>query len=559
MRPVLRPALELGLAIVSASLLAAASEAAQEGALVDVSGATGIDFVNVSGDAPKDYILGSLGGGLALFDYDGDGDLDVYLVNGVELVGGERVARGPNRLYRNEGGFRFVDVTEAAGVGDTGWGVGCAVGDVDDDGAPDLYVTNIGANVLYRNRGDGTFEDVTESAGVGDASFGASAAFFDADGDGDLDLYVANYVTGDLARLPPRGSEPTCLWLGMAVMCGPRGLDGDRDVFYRNEGGRFVDASEASGLWDGERFYGLGVVAADYDDDGDQDLYVANDTQPNFLFNNEGTGRFVEVGLLSGVAYNASGDTEAGMGVDFGDVNGDEVLDLFVTNFSHETNTLYLGGVGGLFADATEESGLGSPSLGRLGWGARFADLDRDGDLDLFVADGHVYPRVGEVDTTTSYRQANQLFLNEGGGRFREASDLVGGEARASRGAAFGDLDGDGDVDVAVANIDDAPSLLRNELAPSAGWIGLRLVGRASPRDAYGARVWVRALGRTQVGDAHASGSILSSSDPRLVFGLGEAGSAEEIRIRWPSGATSRLENVPGGAYRLVVESRPAP
>ncbi|HEY7699231.1 MAG TPA: CRTAC1 family protein, partial [Vicinamibacteria bacterium] len=403
--------------------------------------------------------------------------------------------------------------------------------------------------------GDGTFEDRTAAMGVGNEGLGASAAFFDAEGDGDLDLYVANYVSPD-QDFPEPGSEPTCQWLGMAVMCGPRGLLGQADVFYRNEGSTFVDGTEASGLVDPSRAYGLGVVAGDYDDDGDVDLYVANDTNPNYLFRNDGRGRFEEVGLLSGVAYNGAGAAQAGMGVDFGDANGDGRFDIFVTNFSHETNTLYLGSSSGLFTDVTEEAGLSTPSLGRLGWATRFVDLEDDGDEDLFVVNGHVYPNVESVDATTEYRERNQVFLNDGRGEFVEAN--VGGDSvsgpKSNRGAAFGDLDDDGDPDVVINAVDDRPTLLRNDLAQGSHFLGLVLVGRRSNREAAGARVRVSARGREQAKEAHASGSVLSSSDPRLLFGLGTAAAAEELRIRWPGGTETHLRALPADRYYVVVE-----
>lgn len=531
--------------VVSALLLLGVEEPAKErSGLTDVRAEAGIDFVNASGDPKQRTILSSLGGGVGLLDYDSDGEVDVYFLT-----------KGRNRLYRNLGGLRFEDVTGRAGVGDEGWSIGCAVGDFDNDGLSDLYVTRLGANVLYRNRGDGSFEDVTAKTDTGDDGFGASAAFFDADGDGDLDLYVANYVDPHQV-FPPPGSRPTCLWLGLAVMCGPRGLAGQKDIFYRNDGTAFVEATEEAGLVDSKAAYGLGVVSADYDDDGDQDLYVANDTDPNFLYRNDGTGQFEDVGLLSGVAYNGSGATQAGMGVDFGDANGDGVLDLFVTNFSHETNTLYLGSATGFFTDATEEAGLSSPSLGRLGWATRFTDVDDDGDLDLFVANGHVYPDVAEADKTTSYRESDQVFLNEGGGTFREAAiraDAAEGP-KASRGAAFGDLDDDGDPDVVVAAIDDAPALLRNDLPQGAHWLGLVLVGRRSNRDGSGARVELTAGGRRQVGVAHASGSVFSSSDPRILFGLGAMDRVDEVAIRWPGGGDTRLGAIPVDRYLVVIE-----
>ncbi len=522
--------------LASPVLLALAAALAQ---LVDVQPQSGIEFVHESGDLEKRTILSSLGGGAALFDYDGDTDLDVY------LAGKDR-----SQLYRNRGGFRFEDVSKETGVSPSGWSIGCAAADFDNDGLVDLYVTRIGANVLYRNRGDGTFEDVTSARGVGDEGFGASAAFFDADEDGDLDLYVANYVAPDQA-FPEPGSEPTCQWLGLAVMCGPRGLKGQEDVFYRNEGLTFAEAMVETGLEDRIRAYGIGVVSSDYDGDGDSDLYVANDTDPNFLFRNDGSGRFEEVGLLSGAAYSGSGAAQAGMGVDFGDANGDGYLDIFVTNFSHETNTLYLGSSSALFTDATEEVGLSTPSLGPLGWGTRFTDLDNDGDEDLFVANGHVYPNVEEVDATTTYRQRSQIFLNDGRGNFTEAEWSV--EARSNRGAAFGDVDSDGDPDVVVSAIDDRPALLRNDLAAGAHFIGLTLVGRESNRDGAGARVRVLSSGRTQVKAAHASGSVLSSNDPRLLFGLG-SGRDAEIEVRWPSGASSRIVAVPADRYLVIVE-----
>jgi len=508
--------------------------------LVDVRAQSGIEFVHESGDPEKRLILSSLGGGVALFDYDADSDLDAYFVR-----------KGTNALYRNEGDFRFQDVSEEAGVTAAGWSVGCAAADFDNDGLVDLYVTRIGANVLYRNRGDGTFEDVTAAMAVGDDGFGASAAFFEADGDGDLDLYVANYV--DPAQtFPEPGSEPTCQWLGMAVMCGPRGLAGQEDRFYRNDGTAFVDAARESGLVDSIRAFGIGVVSSDYDADGDADLYVANDTDPNFLFRNDGRGRFEEVGLLSGAAYSGSGATQAGMGVDFGDANGDGHPDIFVTNFSHETNTLYLGSAGGLFTDATEESGLSNPSLGPLGWGTRFVDLDNDGDEDLFVANGHVYPNVESTDTTTSYRQRNQAYVNDGRGGFAEAAVLE--DRKSHRGAAFGDIDNDGDTDVVVSAIDDRPTLLRNDLPGGAHFLGLTLIGTKSNRDGAGARVRVLSSGHTQWKEAHASGSVLSSNDPRLLFGLGPSQAADEIEVRWPSGVRVELRAVEADRYLLIVE-----
>lgn len=526
---------------------------------VEMRELSGIDYVNVTGEREKRFIVSSLGTGAALFDYDQDGDLDLYFVNGAPVVGVETMQGPGSRLYRNQGGFRFEDATEEAGVGYRGFGQGCAVADFDNDGFPDLYVTAIGGNVLYRNRGDGSFEDVTDVAGAGYRSWGTSAAFFDADGDGDVDLYVANYADPDVKQLPLPGSAPSCRWLGIPVFCGPTGLVGARDAYLRNDGaGRFVEASRESGLLDEAEAYGLGLVAGDYDGDGDADLYVANDSVPDLLFQNDGRGHFGEAALFSGVAYNTDGRAQAGMGVDFGDLDGDGNLDVFVTTFSHDTNTAYRNLAHGVFADATSESNLRMASWFYLGWGTRFVDLDNDGDEDLFVANGHVYPDANRGDPNTAYAQRNQIFWNRGEGKFDEGEFSKGdamAEVYSSRGAAFGDVDDDGDTDVAIVNIDERPSLLRNDV-PGGHWIGLRLVGATSNRDALGARVVLTSGPLRQMKEVHTSGSFLSSSDPRLLFGLGERDAADEVRIRWPSGHEERYRNLGAGEYHLIVESR---
>ncbi|MGH9337927.1 MAG: CRTAC1 family protein, partial [Vicinamibacteria bacterium] len=342
--------------------------------------------------------------------------------------------------------------------------------------------------------------------------------------------------------------------IGVPVYCGPTGLEGAKDVYLRNEGdGRFVEASQDSGLADASAAYGLGVVAGDYDGDGDSDLYVANDSMPNFLYRNDGSGRFTEAALFSGVAYNTDGLAQAGMGVDLGDLDGDGNLDLFVTNFSHDTNTAYRNLGTGVFSDATAEMSLRMPSWFYLGWATRFLDLDNDGDEDLFVANGHVYPEAERADPNTRYAQRNQVYWNLGGGRFEERELAPGdamSEAFSSRGGAFGDIDDDGDPDAAIVNIDERPSLLRNDGA-SSNWVGLRLVGTSSNRDALGARVVVTSGTLRQTKEVHTSGSFLSSSDPRLLFGLGGRERADEIRIRWPSGIEERLASVPAGRYHL--------
>jgi hypothetical protein len=526
---------------------------------VEMRDVSGIDYWNVTGEKDKRFIVSSLGTGAALFDYDQDGDLDLYFANGARIEGVAIAGYGEPRLYRNEGGFRFVDVTGEAGLAREGFGQGCAVGDADNDGFPDLYVTGIGANVFFRNLGDGTFADETETTGTGFESWGTSAAFVDADGDSDLDLYVTNYADPDITKLPLPGDGPSCRFIATPVFCGPTGLAGANDVYFRNEGNaRFTNRTKESGLEDAIGAYGLGVVAGDYDGDGDQDLYVSNDSVPNYLFQNDGRGNFVETALFAGVAYNTDGLAQAGMGVDFGDLDGDFHLDIFVTNFSHDTNTAYRNLGNGVFSDATTELNLRMPSWFYLAWATRFVDLDNDGDEDLFVANGHVYPEAGSADRQTAYAQRNQVFWNLGRGKFEEGAFPPGDameEVFSTRGGAFGDLDDDGDPDVALVNIDDPASLLRNDSGPN-HWLGLRLVGTTSNRDAVGARVWATSGPRRQMKEVHPSGSYLSSSDPRLLFGLGSLAEAVAIRIRWPSGSEQIVEDLRAGSYHLIVEPR---
>ncbi|HXV63761.1 MAG TPA: CRTAC1 family protein [Vicinamibacteria bacterium] len=534
----------------------------------NVARESGMDFVNVSGEIDKPNITGSLGSGAALFDYDQDGDLDAFLVNGARTAGVEVRERLPNRLFRNMGGWRFLDVTAEAGVGDLGWGMGCAVGDYDNDGLPDLYLTNLGANALYRNLGDGTFRDVTDSAGVGDPSWGTSAAWIDADRDSDLDLFVVNYLDPSIRKVPSRSSSMVhapgvlgdiyCRFQDVPVFCGPAGLVGAADVFYRNEGdGRFSLATHAFGIDDSAGAYGLGVVTLDYDGDGSIDVYVVNDAMPNQLYRNRNGQGFEEVGLTAGVAYNASGRAEAGMGVDAADVNRDGLLDLFVTNFSHETNTLYVNQGGGVFIDRTEELFPGRPSFSYLGWAVRFLDFDLDGDEDLFVSNGHVFPQIEGREVGTSYRQPNQIFENDRG-RFSELA-LPGNDAsrelESSRGVAFGDLDDDGMVDAVVVNIDSSASLLKNtgSLRGNRHWIGFRLIGRSVNRDGYGARVTLALGDFVLVREVHASG-YLSSSDLRVHFGIGNHDLVESARVKWPDGSEQRLEPLAADRYHTIVQ-----
>jgi hypothetical protein len=522
----------------------------------DRTKAAGVSFVTTYGEPGRSsYILETTGAGAAFLDFDGDGRLDLYLVNGRAL----RQAGDPPRsaLYRNEGDGRFSDVTARAGVGRAGWGQGVAVGDVDNDGAVDLYLTFFGENVLFRNNGDGTFSDVTAKAGVAAGGWSTSAAFADYDLDGDLDLYVARYVDFDLERAPLPGSRPNCRYAGLPVMCGPRGLAGQRDVLYRNNGGlSFSDVTSAAGELDREAYRGLGAVWGDYDDDGRPDLLVANDAHPNLLFHNEGNGTFVEVAFEAGVAYDEDGRERAGMGVDLGDYDNDGRLDATITNFQGEPHALYRNLGRGLFQETTWPSGVGSATLAYLGWGTRFVDLDNDGWNDLVFVNGHVYPEVDRHGLEESFAQRTLVLRNGADGRFADVSEAAGpalATRRAGRGAAFGDFDDDGRVDVLITGMNEPPALLRNESAPAGHWLSVTLRGRRSNRDGIGARVTLEAGGQRQVREVHADGSYLSQSDRRAHFGLGRALGAASVEVRWPSGTVDRLSNV-GADRRVWIE-----
>ena len=523
----------------------------------DVTDQAGLDFVLVSGSPSKKYILESMSGGVGLIDYDGDGWLDIYLVNGSTLEA-ERSGNRPyrNSLFRNNRDGSFTDVALQAGVGDRRWGMGVCVADVNNDGHDDLYVTNFGPNVLYQNNGDGTFENIGTESGTDDPSWSASAAFADYDRDGDVDLYVTNYVAFDLHRLPPTDT-PKCEFRGVQVQCGPKGLPAHPDRFFENTGnGIFTEKTEETGLGKTPHAYGLGVVWGDYDNDGDPDIYVANDTNPNFLFRNNGDKSFGNRGLLSGVALNQRGREQAGMGLDFSDTDQDQDLDLFVTNFSYDFNTLYRNEGDGFFSDITRESGLAESSWLALGWGTWFVDLDLDGFRDLVIANGHVFPEVDEHQMESPYRQENLVYRNEGNNRFRDVSRHAGSgflAKRNSRGLAVGDLNNDGQMDLLIANLGEKPSLLMNRQAQG-HWIMLRLKGTQSNRSAIGARVWLKSGPLEQIQEVKSGGSYLSQSDPRVHFGLSRQSDIERIRIRWPSGVLQELENVAANQILTIVE-----
>jgi len=514
---------------------------------VDVAAEAGLTLVNVHGDAAKDYILDTNGNGAAWFDYDGDGDLDALIVNGSTR---ERMRAGGSpmaALYRGDGRGRFEDVTAIAGLDVRGWGMGVCVADVDGDGLRDVYLTAFGPNRLLRNRGDGTFADVTDTAGVGDTRWSTNCAFGDYDRDGDLDLYVANYVAFDEATIPAPGTLPTCRFGTLPVMCGPRGLPGEPDVLYRNEGdGTFTDVTEEAGIDDPGR-YGFGVLFSDLDGDAWLDIFVADDSVPNLFFRNQRDGTFVEEALLTGLALSGDGRAQAGMGADAGDYNGDGRLDLLVTNFSDDYNTLYENSGEGFFTDVSNAVGLGLTTFPFLAWGVGLRDFDNDGWLDVFTANGHVHPAADRSGLGTTYLQREQLFRNLGTGRFEDVGALAGpglaGE-RSSRGAAFGDYDDDGDIDVLVVHMDDRPSLLRNDTPLAGHWIALGLEGTVGNRDAIGARVSVEAAGRIHVSEVRSGGSYLSHNDTRVHVGLGDATEVERVEIRWPDGTVETLSGL---------------
>jgi hypothetical protein len=510
----------------------------------DVTASSGVKTATWCGRENKPHILESNGTGLALFDYDGDGDLDLYLVNGWRLEGARVAERGQDALYRNRGDGVFEDVTAEAGLGQEGWGSGVAVGDPDGDGWPDLFVTNFGPDVLHRNRGDGTFATDPDAPDLD--GWSTAAVFFDSDSDEDQDLFVGGYIDCSLDDV--LHASPGLPWEGRQVMLGPFGLEGLANRYWRNEGeGRYREATRESGLADLGLYYSFGTLAADLDDDGDQDLYVANDSNPNYLYRNDGDGRFQEMGLWSGAALDAKGNAQAGMGIAAGDVDGDGRLDLLVTNFWKDTSTLYLNRGDLVFEDATEAWGVASPTYLPLSWGTTLADLDLDGDLDAFVANGHIYPQADEAPgAETSYRQRN-LVLENLGARFVDRTLEAGPGLEveeSSRGLAEGDWDNDGDIDVAVSNMDALPTLLRNDGGAGRGWmlVAATGVGRAT----------LEAGGRRQVRHRTAGGSYLSEGDPRFHFGLGSSGSVDRLRLRRAQGDDLVLRSPPIGRVLVI-------
>jgi hypothetical protein len=553
--------LAVGLALLVAEALprgARAGAPAEDGAirLEDATVAARLDYRNVFGSPQKPYIIESTGNGAAFFDYDDDGCLDLFVVNGSSLERQAKGERGPgNRLYHNDCKGVFTDVTAGSGLEGGYWGSGVAAGDYDNDGLVDLYVTTIlEGNHLYHNEGHGTFRDLTVPAGVGGGSHDSvSAAFFDYDRDGRLDLFVANYVRFDRPYLDR--VSPFCLWKGLHVFCGPTGVAGDTNVLYHNNGdGTFTDVTRAAGLVNLE-LKSLGVVAADLDGDGWPDLYVASDSTIQALYRNRGDGTFEDVSLQSGTGYSQDGRAQSGMGVDAGDYDGDGRFDLFITTFQDDYKTLFHNDGNLRFSDVTYAARIGQVAFNRLSWGTGFHDLDNDGWADLFVASGHVYPQVdGARLPQETYAQQNQILRNLGNGTFADVTGNGGPGLRvirSSRGVAFGDYDNDGRVDAVVVNMDDHLTLLHNTTVNANHWLTVRTIGTKSNRDGIGARLRIRAGGRDQVREVKTSGSYASASDPRVHFGLGGAGRIESLEVKWPSGARQVFVDVP--VDRLVV------
>lgn len=517
--------------------------------LRDVTKQTGISFVHTDGSSGKRYIVETVSAGVALFDYDGDGYVDIYFLNGAPLRGTVVEVTPKNALYRNEGGWKFADVTDSAGVGDTGYGLGVAVGDYDNDGDPDVYLNNYGLNLLYRNNGDGTFTDVTQEAGVANGyQVGAGACFLDIDKDGDLDLYVANYVDFTYEN------HQIVRFNGYPAYVGPMNYNPTSDTLFRNNGdGTFSDISVESGIA-AHKGTGMGMICADYDNDGDTDIFVGNDVAGNSVFENDGTGKFEEVGLLTGLAYDLSGTAQGTMGVECGDYNNDGLLDFYVTSYQRDLATLYKNLGGGSFEDVTRLSRAGDGTLPHVTWGNGLLDFDNDGDRDIFIACGHLHDNVELFDNVTSYHVRNILLENLGEEKFVNISDKCGDGLEvklSSRGAGFDDLDNDGDVDVVILNSRREPTILRNDSDNDNHWIQICLRGVKTNRDGIGAHVKVTAGDLTVFDEVHSGRGYQSHYGMRLYFGLGNHEKVDRIEVRWIGGGVDIFENI--AANQLVT------
>jgi enediyne biosynthesis protein E4 len=537
----------------------------------DVTDKTSLaNFRHRSGEAAKDYIFETPSGGVAIFDYDNDGRSDIYLVNGSTIAAMRGKEKAPRAaLYHNLGGWKFEDVTEKAGVANERWGMGVAIGDYNNDGRPDMFVSNFGVSRLYRNNGDGTFTDVAEKVGVARKGWSTGASWGDYDGDGRLDLFVPGYVQIDLNNLPPSPSEvgksgaAGCQFRGAPVMCGPRGLPGEGDTLYHQKpDGTFEDVSVKAGVNDPEKFYGFSSAFVHVNDDKLLDLIVVNDSTPKQLYINKGNGTFEEIGYPSGIALNENGREQAGMGLAVGDYDNDGRIDFHITNFSDDSNVLYHNDGDNNFTDVTFQAGLGEVSIPFLGWGTSFIDFDNDGWLDLFVVNGHVYPAADVHQWGTSYAQQALLFHNLKG-KFERVGAPPGNalaNAWPGRGLAIGDLDGDGRLDLVINNLDAKPVVLRNVAAQTGHWLGLRLIGdvaKKSPRDAIGATAYVTTGSVRQRQDVVSGAMFCSQNDMTLHFGLGAATKIDKLEIKWPDGSVESFDVPAVDKMITITQSHP--
>ncbi len=522
----------------------------------DVAKQVGLTVAHIS-SPEKRYIVESMSGGVGLIDCDNDGKLDIVTVNGSTIdrfkLGGDPMIT----LYHQDDGFKFTDITKSAGLSRKGWGMGVAVADYDNDGLPDIYVTGYNGNALYHNLGGCKFEDVTDKAGVAGGGFSTGAAWGDYDRDGLVDLFVSRYVHFDVNKLPDFGkNEKNCSFKGIPVQCGPWGMLGESDLLFHNRGdGTFEEVSKKAGVDDANKYYGLGVIWGDYDNDGWPDLYVANDSGPNYLYRNKHDGTFEEVGMLSGAAVSDDGSERGNMGVDWGDYLHEGRLSMFVTTFTEQPDSLYrnLGQQG--FAEVSYAARLAKPTYLPVGWGTGFFDMDNDGWLDLFIANGHVYPQMDLVPGAPPYREPMLLFRNNRDGTFEDVSSVLATIPNASRrGAAFGDLNNDGNVDIVVMGTGEPPTLLLNQGANKNHRAMFKLIGTKSNKMAIGARMTVKAGKLTQLSEVRGGGSYLSQNDPRLHFGLGAETKMDEIEIKWPSGKVEVLHDVPADFIYTITE-----
>jgi hypothetical protein len=528
-------------------------------AFFNVARQAGITARTIYGDEHKNrYLLETTGCGAAFLDYDNDGWQDVFLVNGSRLDGMPQGQTPTNHLYRNNGDGTFRDVTGKAGLARTGWGQSVCAGDYDNDGDEDIFLSYFGKNALYRNEGNGTFTDVAEKAGVATnrTRWGSGSAFLDYDRDGSLDLFVASYIDLDLKTAPLPETGP-CLYKGVMVACGPPGLPGGVNMLYRNNrDGTFTDISEVAGITKTNGTYGLGVLAADFDNDGWPDIYVANDSAPAALYRNNKNGTFTDIGIEAGCAFSIDGKPQAGMGVSAGDYDRDGWLDIFKTNFSGDTSTLYDNRGKAVFDDVTFPAGIGVNTRW-LGWGCGFTDVDNDGWLDIFLVNGHVYPEVEKITAESGYPQRKVLYRNLRNGRFEDVSGRIGGpvvEPTSARGCAFADYDNDGDIDILINPVNAMPELLRCESSNSNNWIKIKAVGTKSNRSGIGARIKCVTEEGFQIDEVRSGGSYYSQNDLRVHFGIGKAQKVKLIEIRWPSGQVDTLTDVAANKIIFVKE-----